>query len=150
MTGKGDTLSELAFIYAGERACPDRSRRHHGLSHACRSRNPYHSFRYLSGPSSVVVSPAGTLPGRRFKTGRSSSEEESDEESGLALHSLCSVERTHERPDFIALDALRFHIANVGIMVRGASAAEVFQQFEYGMLRNSGHPASCIYRRTFD
>jgi hypothetical protein len=49
-------------------------------------------FESAVGPPTEVVVPGGALPGRRFKTGRSSSEKESEEESGSAFLPRSRVE----------------------------------------------------------
>jgi hypothetical protein len=53
--------------------------------------NPAYFESALGPPAEVVVS-GSALPGRRFKTGRSSSEKESEEESGSTFLPRCTVE----------------------------------------------------------
>jgi hypothetical protein len=54
--------------------------------------------------------------------------------------------RIDELPDFIALDTASLHIPDVGIMVGCAGAPNVLEQFQDGMLCNSGHAAGGINR----
>jgi hypothetical protein len=52
--------------------------------------------------------------------------------------------RSHERPDFIALQAANPHIADVVMMVGSSRTAKIAQQIQDGMLSYARHAASGI------
>ena len=62
----------------------------------------------------------------------------------IAFASLRDVLLFHrgERPNFIALDALRFQTANVLIVIRLAARAQFHQKLGNRVLRNTGHADS--------
>lgn len=58
--------------------------------------------------------------------------------------------RAHEGPDFINLDTLRSHVADRGVLVFGAGAADRFEQAEDGALCHSRQSRRGAHRATLD
>lgn len=51
-----------------------------------------------------------------------------------------------EGPNLIALNAAHAKIAHIGIVEGSTGTAKVFQKFQDGVLRNSGHPTGGVNR----
>jgi hypothetical protein len=58
--------------------------------------------------------------------------------------------QSSEITNLIGLNPANAKIADVGVVICGASAADVPKEIQDRMLGNSGHAAGCVYRASFD